>query len=84
MKKELQFQIAPMIVTRTVMGLIKSLYKELAKNDLGKTLLVGKYSEHQTDQTWSVDLLDDETEVHVKETEHAIHVIFVTTKQPKK
>lgn len=76
-KKTIQFQIAPMVVTKTVMGLIKGLYKELAKNDLGKTLLIGKFNDHLTDESWSIEDLDDESQVHFKETEHAIHVIFV-------
>jgi len=84
MKKEVQFQINPMILPITVMGLIKNLYKELAKNELGKTLLVGKYETHETDNTWFVDALDNETEVHVKETDHAIHVIFTNIKKQKK
>jgi len=84
MKKELQFQISPMFLTNTIMGLIKSLYKELAKNDLGKTLLIGRYDEHLPDETWTVSELDDETEVHFKETEHAIHILLVTIKQSKK
>jgi len=84
MKKEVQFQINPLILPLTVMGLIKNLYKELAKNELGKTLLVGKYDSHLADESWLVDTLDSETEVHVKETEHAIHVIFVNIKNTKK
>jgi len=84
MKKEVQFQITPMVLTVTIMGLIKSLYKELAKNDLGKTLLVGKYDDHLPDHTWTVAELDEQTEVHLKETEHAVHVLFVTFKRSKK
>jgi len=84
MKNEIQIQITPMVFTNTIMSTIKSLYKELAKNDLGKTLLIGKYDDHLPDNTWTVNYLDEHTEVHTKETEHAIHVLFVNIKHSKK
>lgn len=83
MKKEIRFSTSPTQLNNVVMGLIKSLYKELAKNQLGKTLLIGKYDKHEVDETWIVEYIDDETEVHVKETDIAIHVIFQHQKLKK-